>query len=314
MKLVGLMVTRNSDWIIGFSLRAALLWCDSVVVLMHRCNLDTESVIYAAILDTDEDKGEFPIGSVGRLINRRVFILEDFSEEWEEMRMRQAMLVKARGLGATHIALIDDDEVLTADLLPPIRRMVERTSDGQVLMLPWLQLRQNGLKDDMAETGVMSSGMWAKAWASLAFKDNPVYHWATRGGYDLHHRHPMGATLQWNIPFEGRDSGLMHYQFASRRRLIAKQYLYQLTEMKRWPGRRSAADVREQYSLTVRESDAAQLSPIPASWIAGYEDLLQYLHINAEPWQEAECKRLLSENPRLGDGLNDFGLRREWGL
>ncbi|HXO41397.1 MAG TPA: glycosyltransferase, partial [Thermoanaerobaculia bacterium] len=35
MKLVGMMPVRNEDWVLGLSLRAALLFLDEVVVLDH---------------------------------------------------------------------------------------------------------------------------------------------------------------------------------------------------------------------------------------------------------------------------------------
>jgi len=35
--IIGLMLTRNSDWIIGFSLRAAMRWVDGMVVMLHNC-------------------------------------------------------------------------------------------------------------------------------------------------------------------------------------------------------------------------------------------------------------------------------------
>ena len=41
---------------------------------------------------------------------------------------------------------------------------------------------------------------------------------------------------------------------------------------------------------------------------------MQYLHVDAEPWQESECKRLIAENPGITAGLDDFGLMKEWGL
>jgi hypothetical protein len=43
-------------------------------------------------------------------------------------------------------------------------------------------------------------------------------------------------------------------------------------------------------------------------WCEPYKDLMQHLHLGGEPWQIAECKRLLSENKGIGKGLDDFGL------
>ena len=275
------------------------MWCDAVVVLLHNCTDGTAEVVKTVI----------PESEAGRVVAR-----SDHAPEWQEMRLRQDMLEIARGLGASHMALIDDDEILTGNLLGTIQGLVQGIAAGQILQLPWLCLRQNGLSENMAETGVMVSGMWATQNASTAFLDNPAFHWAARDGYDLHHRHPMGLPYDPRPVVEDRSGGLMHLQFVSRRRLLAKQFLYQLVEQQRWSGRRSASEVRDMYVRTVRESEAARLAPVHESWWAPYAGLMQYLDIDAEPWQESECKRMLAENPGLASGLEDFGLMKEWGV
>src|SRR3990167_2593871 len=45
MKLIGLMLARNEDWVIGCSLRAALRWCDAVVVALHACIDETQRIV-----------------------------------------------------------------------------------------------------------------------------------------------------------------------------------------------------------------------------------------------------------------------------
>lgn len=303
------MPVRNEDWILGFSARAALMWCDVLVVMLHRCSDRSNEII------EDIREEHDCLGSIVERPNseRRVIVLRDFALEWEEMRMRQRLLEIGRELGGTHFALIDADEVLTGNLLPGIRSFAETTDRNSILMLPWLQMMEApGVS--LVCSRVMSSGMWGEQNASTVFPDQPCYHWATRDGYDLHHRHPMGAELRWDQPISDRSGGLMHFQFASRRRLLAKQLLYQLIEMKRWPGRRPVDAVRHMYARTVQESESAALSSVPDSWWAPYSHLLKHLHIDAEPWQEAECKRLLADNPKLAVGLDDFGLMKEWGL
>lgn len=136
MKLTGLLLTRNSDWIIGLSLRSMLLFCDSVVVLMHNCTDRTAEIVREIAVESDP----------------RVFILIDGEAKWDEMRLRQKMLDHVRLDGATHLWLQDDDEVLTANLLPSIRDHVERTPTGTILQLPWLCLR-DGI-DQMISTGM----------------------------------------------------------------------------------------------------------------------------------------------------------------
>lgn len=289
MKVIGLMLCRNSDWAIGLSLRAALLWCDAVVVMMHSCTDATYEIV------TGLQRDNFS----------RIFVMVDYGEEWEEMRLRQTMLLAARDLKATHIALIDDDEVLTGNLLPAIRPMLENLAYESMLSLPWLSISQG------VESVITSGGLSVQN-ASTAFRDMPKYHWASRDGYDFHQRNPLGGTFGDCPVATDRSGGLMHLQFCSMRRLIAKHYLYQLTEMNRWPTRRPASEVRTMYTKTVREAENASLAHVPASWWAPYSHLMEYLHLDAEPWQEAECRRLLIENPKLGDGLEDFGLRENW--
>ena len=191
------------------------------------------------------------------------------------MAIRQALLDEGPACGGTHFALVDADEVLTGDLLPRIRRLVEHTEPGSILMLPWLCITDrcpHGVQDYTLCAScckydwplVLSSGMWNEQRASTAFPDNPVYHWASRATYDFHHRHPMGRDLQWYSPIEDRSSGLMHLQFASRRRLLAKQFLYQLIEVTRWPGRRPVSEVRDMYARTVKEAASASVERVPA--------------------------------------------------
>lgn len=290
MKLIGLMLARNEDWVIGLSARAALMWCDALVVVMHNCTDETEDIVFE---DLDED---------------RVLIYGERSKHWEEMRYRQTGLDIARKVGATHIAIIDADEVLTGNALAEVRTMTEILPDGVCLQVPWFQLRCDALYLPAPDRSIayMSSGMWAHQNSVVSFKDNPKFHWASRDGYDFHHRQPMGLPFVSHHMYDNRASGCMHLQFLSRRRLIAKQFLYQLTERKRWGY--DTESIKKKYVPTVTESDAAQLAPCPENWWAPYSHLMQYLHVDREPWQEEECFRLIRENPGIEAGLEDFGL------
>ncbi len=303
MKLVAILPVRNEDWVLGLSARAILMWCDMLLILDHWSGDGTRQ-IWADLLS------EYP-GRVG--------VLEVNDPTWHEMAHRQRLLEVARGEDATHIVTVDADEVLTGDLLPSIRPMVESLPAGRMLSLPWLQLRNSVDR-------VHNTGMWGAPHmnVSTAFRDEPALHWtaATRGGYDHHHREPMGrAWAQWDptamrYGLPDRASGLMHLQFLSDRRLKAKQYLYQLTERKRWPGKHhggavsGVATMVGMYARTVNEHLRAPGSgaPVPDGWWAPYAHLMQHLHIDREPWQIAEIKRLIRENPGIEVGLDSFGL------
>ena len=294
-KLVCTMPARNEDWIIGLSARAVLLWCDLVVVLNHR--------------STDNTRRELEV--IAHESDGRLLIADSFDQQWEEMKHRQMLLDIARGYEATHIVMVDADEVLTGNLIGGIREQILDLKKGVTMVLPWLCLR-GGL--DRYHT----DGTWGTAEVSVAFQDERRCHWHAQGpeAYDFHHRHPMGRPYAPYNPVGGRVGGLMHLQFASDRRLRAKQALYKMTEVLRWPGRKSIDEINRMYNVAVygferpNPAGCGTLARIQAGWWTPYDERgWTLIDVNAEPWQEAECKRLYSEHGAAKfAGLDLFGV------
>ena len=172
MILTGLMSARNEAWIVGLSLRAALRWCDSAVVLLHACTDGTESIVEQV---AQEHAG-------------RVHILTEPDPNWAEMSHRQKMLEAARERGATHIAYVDADEVLCGHLVEPIRQHIERLPAAGYIRLSmfcmWRSLTE--YRDDTSVFGKPCTSM-------LAFRDDPRIQWDARTGYDHHRREPYGS-------------------------------------------------------------------------------------------------------------------------
>lgn len=293
-KLVALMPVRNEDWCLGWTLRALLMWVDEVVVLNHASTDCTAQII-------SEVRTEHPT---------RVTQLLDVNPTWTEMAHRQQMLDVARvRLGATRIVMVDADEVLTGNLLPTVRQMILDTPRNSIFELPWIAMR-GGLNQYHHRRGP-----WAGRKVSVAFEDLPGYHWTARAGYDFHHRHPMGAPYKphWTVQ-RACQGGLMHLQFVSDARLRAKQALYKMLEVTRWPGRSSVDEINKLYNLavygaelpTTRPHDLAQS---PAEWLAPYEALLRYYKPDAEAWQAQEVRRLWNEHgAETFSGLDLFGV------
>ena len=310
MKLIAMMAVRSEDWCLGLTARAVLQWCDELILRDH-CSTDDSREIEQHIW------AEFP---------GRVTVLYDDDPVWREMAHRNELLCTARDRGATHLAYVDADELLVGNMLPSIRGWVERLPAGDMLSLPWLCLKAEkhigalhvpkegcGVPGDYDTWtfGNMSTGMWASQNASVCFRDEPFLHWKAREGYDFHQRQPMGRTWRDVNPVGKyrRTSGLMHLQFLSERRLIAKHALYEITEVLRWPGRRTADQINEMYHRTVREAAAAQCTPVPAEWLEPYRALLPHLHIDTEPWQEQVVRDLIAEHGiEKFKGLDLFGV------
>lgn len=275
MKLVGLMPVRNEAWVLGLSARVALQWCDELLLLMHNCDDGSMSLV----CDLPDD---FP---------ERVDICSA-KGEWLEMEHRQELLLQARRRGATHIAMVDADEILTANLIPTIRQQIERL-DATMTMLPLYNLRGS-------MTRYHANGTWGSRIVSVAFKDSPELEWR---GDRFHHREPMGRVWRPFQPVSQGEGGVLHLWGANERRLHAKHRLYKITERLRWPDK-DVREIEQMYSMYrnggLRESPSTwAYKDVPAAWIEPYRELMEkHLHLDAEPWQEAECDRLIAEHGR----------------
>jgi len=285
MKLIGLMPARNEDWIIGFSARVALMWCDALVILDHASTDSTPMLICDIV---NQHPG-------------RVLYLNRNDPQWDEMGDRQRMLEAARSMGSTHIAIVDADEVLTANLLPLVREQCARLDRFDILQLPGYNLR-----DGLA---YHTNGVWGRRWFSLAFQDNEGLCWH---GDRFHHREPFGRHLEPWQPVAQSFGGILHFWGASTRRLMAKHALYKITERLRWP-EKPIGQIESQYNLAI-------VPPAELAWTYGalheewfseeYWTLFkQYVDLWSRPWQIEECRRLIRKHGiQCFEGLNLFGV------
>jgi hypothetical protein len=284
-KLIGLLPVRNEAWILGLSARVALLWCDELVIFDHAST--------DASLDIELDiAGEHP---------NRVTLMGDANPTWDEMRHRQAMLEMARTRGATHIAIIDADEVLTGNLVPKMNRLVKDLPLGAILQVPLYNMRGGWRR-------YHANGIWADRIVSIALRDNPAAGWS---GDRFHRREPLDGYNPL-YPVQQGEGGVMHMWGTDERRLIAKHALYKVTERLRWP-RKSVADIDQLYSLAIHPAPVDgewRFRSTPDLWWQDINHLaLQHVREEDVPWQEAEVRRLFASKPAgYFDGLDLFGV------
>ncbi len=304
MRLAGLLTVRNESWILGLSARVALLWCNELVVLNHASTDGTSDILR-------ELSDEF---------GARIQIMDNDDPNWTEMEHRQAMLEWARINGATHLAIIDADEVLTGNLLKPmypalesvVRNGIENMRQGSILQLPLYNLRGS-------LNQYHNSGVWGcNRFLSVAFADDPRLRWE---GDRFHKREPQGATLNPYQPIKHGQGGVMHLWGANERRLRAKHAMYKVTERLRWP-QKPIREIEIEYNLWRTPEDALAkwsyqtdwgkpwtFADVPTSWWEPYTHIMKYLDVDAEPWQEAEVQRLVAEHgAEMFKGLDLFGV------
>jgi hypothetical protein len=293
MNLVALMPVRNEDWILALSAAVALEWCDTLVLQLHACTDQSREIAEALF----EQHGA-----------ERVRIIAELDGAWDEMTYRQHLLSEARACKATHIAMIDADEVISANIANTIRLNIEHAPPDAIMMLPGFNLR-GGLE-------YHASGIWANRQFSTVFRDQPRLGWA---GDRFHHREPMGAPLLRYGCYSPRNGGTLHYWGFDELRLRAKHALYKVTERIRYPQKpvrsidlqynmwRSAADV------AAHEGRAEPLwtysQPIDKTWLWPQFPQPRRVGNIGFTWQAAEVIRLVDEFGReMFAGLDLFGI------
>jgi Glycosyl transferase family 2 len=272
VKLIGMMPVRNEGHVLGLSARAALMWCDELMLLNHASTDETPAIL-------------------ARLDAERAWF-QQVSGDWTEMGHRQMLLGWARHRRATHLAIIDADEILTGNALPYIRGWIEDLGPEAVLSLPFFNLRGS-------LTRYHANGLWGNRGGTVAFPDDPRLHWIGDGH---HKREPMGIPLKFTTP-DGIQGGVMHLWGNEERRLRAKVRLYRIldhlsgkSELINNPllaleGHPQIPQFGTPATWTYAET--------PASWWNAYRHLMHYYKPDVVPWQEAECERILREHPDL---------------
>ncbi len=286
MKIVGMMLARNSAWVIGASARSALSWCDDLVIFAHACSDGTVDIARALA-------AEHP---------GRVEVIEEPDPVWNEMDHRERVLVACRARGGTCFANVDDDEIVTSNIISDMRSMISTLGVGGCMCLPWLSVWR-GL--DMYRSDL---SQWSNRQVDVVFADAPRMCYRPGGdGYQHHGRRPRGNDGSTHTALKSQSmGGLLHLQFASERRLLAKQALYKMWEITRWPNKRSVEQINKMYDGTALAPNIG-LAPVPPAWWAKVDRSL--IDVSAEPWQEVEVKRLYTVHGKATfAGLNLYGV------
>lgn len=281
MKLIGLMLARNEEWVIGCSLRAALKWCDAVVVIDHASTDNTGKIILDVAFQSD-----------GRVILHHW----PATEHWEEMYVRQKSLEIGRLAGGTHFAIVDCDEVLTANNLPVVRTWFEGLKDGEVLDVPMIAPWKSLDLYSFHTQGIIT----------LGWKDMPGMGWAPRGEerYHYHNRPPHGLTARVAAPISAGDGGVFHLQWASNSRVTWKHRHYMMSERMRWGY--PVEEINTKYHWWNQPPHGSLLLSVPGQWWDGYDK--DAINLECTSWYEAECLKIIENYGAKGfAGLDLFG-------
>lgn len=279
MKLVCCITAHNEDWVIGLTARAARLWADEVIVLNHASTDNTQQVLE----DAKTDVGD-------------ILILNNPNPTFTPLEFYRQLVNQAWLRGATHVAILDADEILSASLLPSLREEVGALSVNSAFEVPWVPIGGT-LGSLIQHDRALRTGFVFSVCGPLPY---PELHEET---YNLHYsRLPVTVTRFRPSSVPG---ALLHLFYLDERRLQAKELRWKMMEMLRWPGRRSAAWLNDYYDHAVYTKAAAV--PLPDDWWT-YQHLEKYMRIGGESAIEKEVKKLWTEHSGQFTGLNTFGI------
>src|SRR6266404_3013752 len=118
MKVLGLMLVKNDNWVLRTTLPSLLKCVDGIIALDGRSD-DGSRELLTSVGATILEEPEGPVNFSG----------------W-----RDALLQESRRQGGTHLVWLDADEAFTSQFLPHFRNHLEGMRPGQKLVLDWLCL------------------------------------------------------------------------------------------------------------------------------------------------------------------------------
>lgn len=279
-KIVATVLYRLDAWSLRLALLSALEWCDAVVVGVHE-----PGSVFAI------DPGWEIVQDVAAKHPGRVRVCTFDGAMWSEMHMRQRLLDDARhNFGATHIAIVDADEAITADEVPGLRDEVLGLLPGECLDVPMVSPWGN-----LSHARV--DGNFGGAKITVAFADAPGLAWANAAdGYCYHNRKPRGAWTRSVLDCPP-TSGCFHLQYLSRERLACKAAYYKMIERIQFPDREesSPAALNAKYDWAIGPDPAlgTYRGIDDARWAYPFGDGRNLVDPHAFPWQGWGCRAML---------------------
>lgn len=287
MKIVGMMLAKNEEWVLNLSIPAALEWVDELIIVEDSSTDRTPQICLSWLRQFPKCIHYTPVTS---------------GEFWEEMTLRQYMYELALQHDPDVVALIDADEVLSRNLCREVRNWAGVILPGEGLDVPMIPTwRGLGVyRDDRS--------VWSRGIISLLVKLGSNIWWSNAADDYAHHsRLPHGITGR-RCGCSKNEGGVFHLQFANWNRLKAKHAWYKMTERVRWPDRpkSSVDELNRKYGQALDEAGLA-CSAVPPEWWFGLD--LSVVDLESPGWFPEECKRLMKKYGReTFAGLDLFGV------
>ena len=264
--LFALIPVYNDEWVIGFSARAALRWCDGIV-LLDRGSTDRSMDIIQEIASDHPDQ---------------VSILIDYNKDKKDSEILEPMLREAEEKGATHIVVLSAHEILSSNLFR-IRDEILGFPEGNAFRIPYIRCWKGF---DFHRT---DRPFWGGQLIPFAFRSSPTFHYKSSSGSE---RLPWGPQWIQTSPVREDQGGLLDLENVFWRRSRAKYYWKEMQRVIKKPDwKRKVAS-----GICMLDEANMKIAPIREEWWDGYTDIIGNIDMSEISFYEKEVTRLIERH------------------
>ncbi len=266
--IVGVVATRNGSLLIEACLRGMAPYTDAIVVLDDVSQDNTVEIV-------EHLAQELPIA---RIIKKTVWIRDERADKW--------MLLKAaRELGATHVIMLDDDEILSANCATDnwLKKEIAAMKPGQIMTFPMVNLWDSTewYRDD----ALCSPHSWKWGSITAVFCDDGACNYDTNPAWG-----PSGSMHISRAPANRKRGDypdtikrfdityvLLHFKSVYLEDIRIKKAWYLMLEFLKLQEEKknTQADIKKlndfydkEFAGMLATNDNIHCAPVPAAWTA----------------------------------------------
>lgn len=222
MKIIALLPVKNEAWVLRHCL-TSLSFCDEILAIDDSSTDNTLAILKEFNCTLIQFKTDATIG-------------------WGEYEIRNHLLQQARKRGATHIVAIDGDEMFSDAFVLNSRNILSSLVPGQVLALPWVNIKSDSEIFSPTETKVFACADDT----TIQFKKGFL--------------HIPRVPDTPNIKELTLPNAVIHFQYINILRLEYKKIWYMMSEYEKQT--RSALRINATYNSFTHNSEDFEIATI----------------------------------------------------
>jgi hypothetical protein len=273
-KIICLTPVKNESWILSTFLEAASLWADYIIIADQGSTDETIKIASGF---------------------SKVKVVQNQQSEYNESSRQKLLLDEARKFDGNHniFLTLDADEFLVNYENNKEWTLLKSLDPGTIFLMPWLNVLPGNINYYESRGGRMVFGY---------VNDNRKHQ-----GHKIHS--PRIPQYDDQIRHSFNDLKVLHYQYASRERLLSKHRWYECYEKIQFPNRNNIDIYRQYHHIDLPVDNIESLND---EWLKTYHQHgidLKAITDNKQYWWDKEVCLLFDQY-----GVIHFKKMSIWGI